>query len=283
MDRASTTARGCQSVAKPGSMAPVPGATIYDVAEGGRRGDLHGVSQLLDTEPGERANPGARPGRRRRARLPTESPRSRAALRTPPHHRDGGLGHRQPALLRAHPRSGAPGQGLGVHARPRQRGRVRAHRVRAGPTTRPVGGRLRAGGESAAGREPATDRRPAPDRAPEPPARRPTQRRSRPGDGLSPDRRTSRVLRPPRAGLSRRAAKLVDGDQPLVSAQLGRRRAGSARCSESDPSPPRSPPAAPLPTEPCTAGLPRSSRTTTCWRSESSSAWPSVRSRCRET
>ena len=33
MDRASTTARGCQSVAKPASMSPVPGATIYDVAK----------------------------------------------------------------------------------------------------------------------------------------------------------------------------------------------------------------------------------------------------------
>ena len=112
---------------------------------------------------GQRADPGAGARGRRRARLPAQPARPRAAVRAAPHGRDGGLRHHQPALLRADPRRGDAGQGIGVHARPRQRRGVPAHRVRPDPAPGAVGGRLRPRRQPAArtrtcGRSPPSDR-----------------------------------------------------------------------------------------------------------------------------
>ena len=215
----------------------------------GRR-HLDRLARLHQPREGLGRDPRTGAGQRGRARLSAQPSCTGAAVRPTPHRGHGGLGHHQPALLRADPGRRDAGPHVGVHAAPRERGGVAADGVGADPATRAGRRRIPPRSEPTAGREPEADRGPASRGPHEPRGARARQRRAGPRRGLSAGRRPSHLAGSPRARLPRRTAQLLDGCHPLGRSEGGSRAGRDHRSPDRARSPRRSARAGQLRTAP---------------------------------
>ena len=236
----------------------------------GRRRDVHGVAGLLHAQPGERGHPRACPGGRRRTGLPTEPARPRAPLR--PHHTvamvvsDITNPHYFELIRGAEMRAKASEYTL-VLVNAEESPRIEYDQIQrlvprsTGSCWRRAGCRTRT----------SADRRPAAvvlmnRQLPGCPASSSTTGRdvARSWSTWRPSGTGSWSTWPARGtpGWPR-----PDGRRSAAAADLGLRADGSDRSRR------RSPRVGPRRTARCIPEPPRSSHTTTCWRSVSSSVW----------